>query len=327
MKKYIVRTIKRKRGNSYTYEYCDSNGKSVSQKTIDGATKDLYIPPALDDVKINLQKTAKVLAIGHDEKGRSQYTYNKRFTKKQNKEKFKHMITLGESYQRILRQIQKDIYSEADTKDKQIATILRFVIECSFRVGNEKYTRDNNSYGVTTLEARHVRLSDPEIKISFVGKKGVHNHCVFRNKKLSKNLRQKKRTLKPNDRLFTYRKGTKYFTVRPSDVNRYLRKFGNFTTKNFRTWTANLEFISQLTKNPEIFSDISETMKKRMVNECIDKVAHKLHNTRSVCKSNYLDPRLVDAAIYNTPILREFQTCTTREDYTETYIQFLRNQS
>jgi DNA topoisomerase I len=325
MKSYIVRTIKRKRGTTYTYEYRDTRGNIVSQRNVNEATKGFYLPPALDKVKINLQKNAKVLAIGNDEKGRSQYTYNKRFTEKQSQEKFKHMITLGESYQQILRQIQKDIYSEAETKDKQIATILRFVIDCSFRVGNEKYTRENNSYGVTTLESRHVRIKGSEIKVSFVGKKGVHNHCAFRNKKLSKNLRQKKRTLKSNDRIFTYRKGHKYFTVRPSDVNRYLRKFGNFTTKNFRTWTANVELIHQLTKNPEIFSDISETMKKRLVNECIDKVAHKLHNTRAVCKSNYLDPRIVGTAIHDTQKLRTFQKCATREDYTETYIHFLKN--
>ena len=217
------------------------------------------------------------------------------------------------------------MYSDAETKDKQIATILRFVIDCSFRVGNEKYTKDNNSYGVTTLEARHVQTKGSEIKISFIGKKGVHNQCVFKNKKLSKNLRNKKRTLKPKDRLFRYRKGTHYYNVRPSDVNRYLRKFGDFTTKNFRTWTANIELINQLMKHPEIFANISETQTKRIVNECIDKVAHKLHNTRAVCKSNYLDPRLVETALNDNDRLRPFQKCATKEDYTSEYIRFLKN--
>ena len=49
--------------------------------------------------------------------------------------------------------------------------------------------------------------------------------------------------------------------------NRYLKQFGNFTTKNFRTWGANLEFIIQLLKY-EIPNTI--TGKKRNVNECKD---------------------------------------------------------
>jgi DNA topoisomerase I len=327
MKNYIVRTIRRKHGTTYVYEYRDKHGKPLSQKRVKEATNGLYLPPALDKVRVNLHKRAKVLAIGYDGKGRAQYTYNKKFTEKQSKEKFDHMITLGESYQKILRQIQRDMYSEAETKDKQIATILRFVIDCSFRVGNEKYTKDNKSYGVTTLEARHVQTKDSEIKVSFTGKKGVHNHCVFKNKKLSRNLKKKKRTLKPKDRLFTYRKGSRYYNVRPSDVNRYLRKFGNFTTKNFRTWTANIELIHQIMKHPEIFTDISETQKKRIANECIDKVAEKLHNTRAVCKSNYLDPRLVEATTNGTESLRAFHKCATKEDYTNEYIRYLKQLS
>lgn len=324
MKRYIVRTIKRKRQNSYTYDYTDRNGKPVSQETIRKVTNSLYIPPAQDNVQINLNKHEKVLAIGYDEKGRAQYTYNKQYTEKRNHEKFKHMITLGESYSKILRKIKQDMYSEAETKEKQIATILRFVIDCSFRIGNEKYTRENKSYGVTTLESRHVRTNGTEIKVSFVGKKGVHNHCVFRNKKLSKNLRTKKKTLKPKDRLFSYRKGARYYNVRPSDVNRYLRKFGNFTTKNFRTWTANIELLHQLVKNSELFTDVSESRKTKIVNHCVDKVADKLHNTRAVCKQNYIDPRIIEIAINDTAQLQGFRNCTTKEDYTEEYLRFLK---
>ena len=324
MKRYIVRTIKRKRQNSYTYDYTDRNGKPVSQETIRKVTNALYIPPAQDNVQINLNKHEKVLAIGYDEKGRSQYTYNKQYTEKRNHEKFKHMITLGESYSKILRKIKQDMYSEAETKEKQIATILRFVIDCSFRIGNEKYTRENKSYGVTTLESRHVRTKGTEIKVSFVGKKGVHNHCVFRNKKLSKNLRTKKKTLKPKDRLFSYRKGARYYNVRPSDVNRYLRKFGNFTTKNFRTWIANIELLHQLVKNSELFTDVSEARKTKLVNLCVDKVADKLHNTRAVCKQNYIDPRIIETAINDTKRLRPFQKCATKEDYTNEYLRFLK---
>ena len=153
----------------------------------------------------------------------------------------------------------------------------------------------------------------------------VYIHNIFQKvKKLSKNLRTKKKTLKPKDRLFSYRKGARYYNVRPSDVNRYLRKFGNFTTKNFRTWIANIELLHQLVKNSELFTDVSEARKTKLVNLCVDKVADKLHNTRAVCKQNYIDPRIIETAINDTTQLQGFRNCTTKEDYTEEYLRFLK---
>ena len=45
MKSYIVRTIKRKRGSTYEYEYRDKRGKPLSQKRVKEATEGLYLPP------------------------------------------------------------------------------------------------------------------------------------------------------------------------------------------------------------------------------------------------------------------------------------------
>ena len=68
------------------------------------------------------------------------------------------------------------------------------------------------------------------------------------NKKVVKTLREKKKTLKKNDRVFTYRKGNDYFNIQSSDVNKYLKQFGKFSAKNFRTWGANIELIVQINK-------------------------------------------------------------------------------
>ena len=327
MKRYILRTIHARNKDMYTYKYTDPRGKLVKQAIVNQALEGLYIPPALDRVKINLNKRDKVLAIGYDTKDRAQYTYNKNYTKRQSVQKFHHMIQFGESYQKILKKIQQDLYTIDDSKDKQIAMILRFVIECSIRVGNEKYTIDNQSYGATTLESRHVKTQGPKIIVDFIGKKGVRNKCTIRNKKLSKEIRTQKRTRNHSEKLFTYRKGNQYFQVRPSDVNRYLRRFGNFTTKNFRTWGANIELIYQLQESHKI-SDVinsSDKEKKQILNSAIDKVADKLHNTRSVCKSNYLDPKLMDACLYDTErLFLIFKGCNTKEDYTNAFIKFLK---
>ena len=54
------------------------------------------------------------------------------------------------------------------------------------------------------------------------------------------------RKVKKNDSIFIYRKENNWYKLKSTDVNKYLKKFGNFTSKNFRTWVANLGFITEL---------------------------------------------------------------------------------
>ena len=118
-------------------------------------------------------------------------------------------------------------------------------MECQFRIGNDVYSKKNKSYGTTTLQGKHMKIKKDEIIIDFNGKKNVRNICTIKNKKLVKTLKQKRRTIGKEDRIFTYRKGEKYFNIKSSDVNKYLKQFGKFTAKDFRTWGANIELIKQ----------------------------------------------------------------------------------
>jgi len=341
MKSYIVRHIVKKRKSkrtkrtkgtsqkegSYVYRYTDKGGKPISvEKGLSCLQKltGLYIPPAHDEVQITLLPKHKVWAIGKDVKGRSQYLYNPAFQKKQAKAKFSHMSDFGESYHKIQRRIHKDLYTEGDTKDKQVALILRLVIDCGFRIGSDKYAKENKSFGVSTLETQHLKSSGSGMTVDFIGKKGVRNVCSVKNKKALKELRTKKRSLKKHDRLFQFRKGSRYYDVKSSDVNRYLKRFGDFSVKNFRTWTANLELIHHLVKS-DLSKDASVSQRHKTLNECADKVCHMLHNTRSVCKSSYLDPVLQSSFVDDWPTFqRTFRGCNTKDQISDGYLRLLR---
>ena len=96
MKDYIVRKIKSKRidkrkNTKNNYEYLDKQNKSIDKSVAKRLLEGLYIPPAYNDVKINLNQLEKVLAIGYDEKGRPQYIYNDRYKKRRENTKFKHV--------------------------------------------------------------------------------------------------------------------------------------------------------------------------------------------------------------------------------------------
>tara|TARA_E500000178_G_C16931609_1_gene711982 strand:- start:53 stop:1027 length:975 start_codon:yes stop_codon:yes gene_type:complete len=322
MKEYIIRNIKSRRKDKYTYEYLDHRNNHIDKSIVTKLLEGLYIPPAYKDVKINLNKNEKVLAIGYDEKDRPQYIYNKKFTEKNSKKKFHKMIEFGENYKKINNTIKKDLYSEGETKEKQIAMALMLVIDCGIRIGSEKYRDENDSFGASTLESRHIKVKGDIISVDFIGKKGVQNTGKCRSKRLSRSLKNKKKTLNKNDSIFTYRKGNKWYSLKSSDVNKYLKRFGNFSSKNFRTWIANLSFISEILKSE---TPTTEKDKKKNINEALHKTAHKLNNTAAVCKKNYIDPYLIDLYMNdNKRFIRSFKHASTKEELSEKYIELLR---
>ena len=314
MEKYIVRKILRKVGKKYKHKYYDKNDKEIKDKQkIETAIKGVYIAPAYDNVKINLDKEDKVLAIGYDEKGRPQYVYNKKHTQAQSYKKFDKMISFGKNFNKISDKINEDLYTVKDSKNKQIAIILTLIMECQFRIGNDVYSKKNKSYGTTTLQGKHIKVKgNDELVIDFNGKKNVRNICTVKNRKLVKTLRQKKRTIGKEDRIFTYRKGEKYYNITSSDVNKYLKQFGKFTAKDFRTWGANIELIRQLMKN-----------KNSELKKCIESVSIKLHNTPAICKSNYLDPELMEFYKNDVDGFRRHFNFKTDTNLYKQYIQFL----
>tara|TARA_Y100001958_G_scaffold33932_1_gene22101 strand:- start:166 stop:1137 length:972 start_codon:yes stop_codon:yes gene_type:complete len=322
MKDYFIRKIKSKKKDKYSYIYLDKRGNKINKNKYSSILKHLYIPPAYDNVKINLNK-GKVLAIGYDEKNRPQYIYNQSFVKKQNKSKFLKMIEFGESYKKIMNAIKRDLQDKDETKNKQIAMALLLVIECGIRVGSEKYRDENNSFGATTLESRHFKINKDKVSVDFIGKKGVRNTGSIRNKKLSQNLRKKRRTLNKNQQVFTYHYGNNDYTLKNTDVNNYLKKFGNFSSKNFRTWIANLGFITELLHHKDI-KNITE--RKKNVEKSLDIICSKLNNTKTVCKKNYVDPYIINIYLNDiSKFKKTFKKCTTKEEISEKYIELLKS--
>ena len=175
MKEYIIRKIKYKRKDKYTYEYLDMKGNLINESIIKRLLEGLYIPPAYRDVKINLNKNDKILPIGYDEKDRPQYIYNKKFTEKNKEKNFNKMIEFGENYKKMMNSVKKDLFSEGERKEKQIAMALMLVIDCGIRIGSEKYRDENESFGATTLEPRHIKINGDIVSVDFIGKKGVKN--------------------------------------------------------------------------------------------------------------------------------------------------------
>jgi DNA topoisomerase I len=241
--------------------------------------KDLKIPPAYSNVTIVNGK--KIIAYGYDSKNRKQVIYNPNYIKKQNNIKFNKINSLTKHYSKLKSKLNKDVSSLENSKNKLIAIIILLIINCGFRIGNKKYEKENNSYGITTLKKKHFKIENDKLIIDFIGKKNVRNVSICKNEIIKKFFLSLIDKLNDEDYIF------KYYDVciNACDVNKYLELFSKkynmkITTKDLRTLNANTLFLKYFKKYKNIKKAILYT-------------ANNLHNTYSVCKKSYIDPNLI----------------------------------
>ena len=250
-----------------------------------------YIPPAYTNVKIFTDPKSKIYAYGYDKKGRKQILYNTWFIDQQREKRFNHILGLQDTMKQLKEQIDRVLSPRSKLSDKevQVCLILKLVLLCNFRIGNMKYLKDNGSYGLTTLEWKHIALTKTSAKIEFIGKKGVLNMSVCTDEVAVKLLRRMHKKAAESAGVGGDIENDRVFRVTSKDVNRYVSSFNpNMTTKDIRTWHANYLFVKYF---QQAIREGNTEDKSRVI--AVTRVAAALHNTPAVCKKNYLLPELV----------------------------------
>jgi DNA topoisomerase-1 len=161
------------------------------------------------------------------------------------------------------------------------------------RVGNQEYTRQNNSFGLATLRSRHVNVSGSSIRFEFRGKSGVQHAVDLHDRRLAKIIKQCRDL--PGYELFQYigDDGERY-AIDSADVNDYLRQVAGeeFSSKDFRTWAGTVLAARAL---GEFHGDDSKAPLKKNILQAIEAVAKRLGNTKAVCRKCYIHPAVIDA--------------------------------
>ena len=116
------------------------------------------IPPAWTDVWICPAPNGHIQAVGRDARGRKQYRYHSRWREIRDETKYARMIDFGRALPRIRRRVQDDVSRAGLPREKVLAAVVGLLETTLIRVGNEEYARQNGSYGLTTLRAKHVRV-------------------------------------------------------------------------------------------------------------------------------------------------------------------------
>ena len=294
----IVRTFNKTK-KKYKF-YNRKTKKHISEKSpLYKHLSSIYIPPAYKRVKFSSKINNKVVAIGQDEAGRSQYTYSKKWKEEQSIIKFVDLIHFG----RKLKRIRKDITSTINMcivnalyNDKEciIALIVYLIDKCNFRVGNDKYRKLYNSYGITTINSSHLKRLANSYKIEFVGKKGVVNKSMVTNKNVNLILDKLCNMHRNKDYLFQYhdKNSGESYRITEKHINDFLKKYHqSISVKMFRTWSANYMLLKELINFPPPQTEIYA---KRNVRDAITKAAENMHHTRSVSKKSYMNNEIID---------------------------------
>jgi DNA topoisomerase I len=298
-----LRITRKKTGRSFQY-FLD--GLPIRDKKESKYLDSLRVPPAWDDVHIAVSKHARILATGKDNAGRIQYIYNPTFRAKQEQDKFERILRFARALPKMRRTTFQHLRHEELDREKVLACVVRLMDQAYFRVGNDQYARENNSYGLTTIRSKHVSVHGDTITFDYIGKSGQKRHRNITDKQLSRII--KKLDDLPGYEVFKfYDKNGVLKDVKSKDVNAYIKEVmgDEFSAKDFRTWAGTLLTSAQLA---EVEQAMSERERKKAVTTCIKNVAKKLGNTPAIARSSYIDPRIINAFVTSDDLKKVRET-------------------
>jgi DNA topoisomerase I len=282
---------RRRAGKGFAYRAPD--GQALRDADTLRWIRSLAIPPAWKDVWISPFRDGHLLATGRDEKGRKQYRYHPRWRAIRDAAKFEHVLAFGKALPRIRAAVEADLAGRDLGRRRVLATVVRLLETTLIRVGNDEYAKANKSYGLTTLKDRHVKAEGSTLRFRFRGKAGKRHEITLKDRRLAALVRRIQDL--PGQELFQYvdEEGVQR-DVTSGDVNDYLREVagGDFTAKDFRTWSATV-LAAWALQELEAFD--TKAAAKRNVTQAIERTAARLGNTPAICRKSYVHPEVVDA--------------------------------
>ncbi len=280
-----------RRGRSF--RYTSPRNTVVRDSATLSRIKTLAIPPAWTKVWIATKPNAHLQATGRDARGRKQYRYHARWRTVRDGNKFGRMALFGKALPTIRRAVARELRLPLSSRQRVLATIVSLLENTLIRVGNEEYSRENGSFGLTTLKNRHAEMRGETIHFGFRGKGGKIHAIELHDARLARAVRRCQDL--PGGELFCYLDDRgKAHDITSSVVNAYLRDISgeDFTAKDFRTWAATL-LAAQFLAQCEHWASLAKS--KRTVVQALETVAERLGNTPAVCRKSYVFPAVIDA--------------------------------
>jgi DNA topoisomerase-1 len=289
-----ARWWRRTGSKSRGFRYETADGRRVEDETASERIRSLVIPPAWREVRISPSPRSALQAIGVDKLGRVQRIYHPSFVAGRARRKYAKVERFGEALPALRRKANEDIAREGLGKERVLAVIVRLINDLYFRVGSEESVKRYRTYGVTTLRNRHLEIeSGGRLVFKYTGKHHIKHRRILVDEELAALVGDIKSL--GGSKLFQYvGEDGKPRPVSPRDVNDYIKAAAGaeFSAKDFRTWGGTLLAAVELA---EIGCCDGERQSKRSVLAAVKRVAERLGNTPSVCRSCYIHPKVLEA--------------------------------
>jgi DNA topoisomerase IB len=286
-----IRRVRRGRGFSYVD---GSTGDTIVDPETLERIRSLVVPPAWQDVWICPWPNGHIQAVGTDARGRKQYRYHDRWREHRDREKFERMLEFARALPHLRATAGRRLRGHEPTRERVLAGAVRLLDRGFFRIGGEAYADENGTYGLATMQKRHVQLQPGGvIRFDYVAKGGKHRLQSIVDPQVYRLVDELKRRRGGGDDLLAYKERGRWHDILSSEVNEYIKEVtgGDFTAKDFRTWTGTVLAAVAVAVSGR---PASRTARNRAITRAVEEVAHYLGNTPAVCRASYIDPRVFD---------------------------------
>jgi len=285
----IRRLGSKDRGFFYRYP---GTGETVREERVLTRIENLKVPPAWEDAHIAQGPSAKVQAVGYDSEGRLQYLYHPNYRARKEREKFDRILRFADALPEMRRITTNHLRHKYLDREKVLAAMTRLMNAAYFRVGEERYTKNNRTYGITTLRRKHLSVEGNTMIFEYTGKWGMQQRKAVTDAKL-RGIVEGCAAL-PGYEIFKYYDDSgEIRNVKSRDLNAYIKEVmgDEFMPKDFRTWAGTL--IAAVTLAELGATEDSKAAEKNVLS-AVDAVAERLGNTRDIARASYISPRVID---------------------------------
>lgn len=254
----------------------------------------LAVPPAWTDVWICPWPNGHIQALGTDARGRRQYRYHDEWRRQRDHAKFDHILGFARALPALRARVEQDLALPDLPRDRVLGAAVRLLDLGFFRVGGEDYAEENHTFGLATLLKRHTSIEGDTIVFDYVAKSGKQRIQAVADPVVRELVATLKHRRGGGPELLAWWDDRRWVDVRSDDINSYIKQGAGeeFSAKDFRTWSATvLAAVGLAVSWP---ARPSPTARKRAETRVIKEVAGYLGNTPAVCRSSYVDPRIID---------------------------------
>ncbi|MEH3034676.1 MAG: DNA topoisomerase IB [Aeromicrobium erythreum] len=257
------------------FRYLDEGGQPLPDEDVTRC-KELVIPPAWREVWICPAANGHLQAVGTDDAGRRQYLYHPAWRERRDAEKFRHMERFARSLLKRRTGVRRGLGDEPDLAGVT-ALVFGLLDLGTFRIGSDRYTDENGSYGLTTIEREHVSFDRGRVTFAYTAKSGQQLDVTVRDARIHGLLRTLHEREGSSRRLLAYRVDGSWRDLDAGEVNDFVKQTlgEEFSAKDFRTWRGTVIAAQELSSA----AADTKTARKRAVTAAMRTVGEHLGNT------------------------------------------------